>query len=96
MILSDHIARAENGLDSVRDMLSEYLARYRLVLYLSLAGVVAAGIAFNWHWLTVSEIVRVLTALPCLLMMFKCLNCGTGRSGDRTGVGANNRTMRDR
>ena len=95
MILSNHIARGENRLDSVRDMLSEYLARYRLVLYLSLAGVVAAGIAFNWYWLTVSEIVRVLTALPCLLMMFKCLNCGTGRSADRTGVGASIRTMQD-
>jgi hypothetical protein len=96
MILSHYIARAENGLDSVRDMLGEYLVRYRRVLYLSLAGVVAAGIAFNWHWLTVSGIVRVLTALPCLLMMFKCLNCGTGRSADRTGVGANSSTMQDR
>ena len=80
MVLRHQIARAENGLDSSRDLLSEYLARYRLLLYLSLAGVVAAGIAFNWHWLTVSEIVRLLTALPCMLMMFKCVNCGTGRS----------------
>ena len=74
------VTRAENALNTLRDTLSDYLARYRLVLYLSLAGVVAGGIAFNWHWLTVSEIVRLLTALPCMLMMFKCLNCGTGRS----------------
>jgi hypothetical protein len=39
------------------------------------------GIAFNWNWLTVSELVRLLTALPCMLMMFKCLNCRTSRSG---------------
>ena len=74
------ITRAENALNTLRDTLSDYLARNRLLLYLSLAGVVAGGIAFNWHWLTVSEIVRPLTALPCMLMMFKCLNCGTGRS----------------
>jgi len=74
------VTRAENALNTLRDTLSDYLARYRLLLYLALAGVVAGGIAFNWHWLTVSEIVRLLTALPCMLMMFKCVNCGTGRS----------------
>jgi hypothetical protein len=74
------IMRAENALTTLRDTLSDYLARYRLLLYFSLTGVVAGGIAFNWHWLTVSEVVRLLTALPCMLMMFKCLNCGTGRS----------------
>jgi hypothetical protein len=82
MILSHQIATAENHLDSLRDMLSDYLGRYRVFLYLSLAAVFAGGIAFNWNWLTVSEMVRVLTALPCMLMMFKCLNCGTSRSGD--------------
>jgi hypothetical protein len=25
----------------------------------------------------------LLTALPCMLMMFKCLNCGTRRSMER-------------
>jgi hypothetical protein len=74
------VMRAGNALNTVRDTVSDYLARYHLLLYVSLAGVVAGGIAFNWHWLTVSEIVRLLTALPCMLMMFKCLNCGTGRS----------------
>jgi hypothetical protein len=81
MILSQQIATAENRLDSLRDMLSEYLSRYRVFLYLSLAAVFAGGIAFSWNWLTVSEMVRVLTALPCMLMMFKCLSCGTSRSG---------------
>jgi hypothetical protein len=67
-------------------MLSEYLSRYRVFLHLSLAAVFAGGIAFNWNWLTVSEMVRVLTALPCMLMMFKCLNCGTSRSGGNKGA----------
>ena len=77
MMLSLPIARAENALNTLRETLTNYLAWYRALLYLSLAGVVAAGIALNWHWLTVSEIIRLLTALPCMLMMFKCLNCGT-------------------
>jgi hypothetical protein len=81
MTLSHHIATTENRLDSLREMLSEYLGRYRGFLYLSLAAVFAGGIAFNWNWLTVSELVRLLTALPCMLMMFKCLNCRTSRSG---------------
>lgn len=89
------IIRAENALNTLRDTLSDYLARYRLILYLSLAGVVVGGIAFNWHWLTVSEIVRLLTALPCMLMMFKCLNCGTRRSTDKA-VSVESRTAQTR
>ncbi|WGD50568.1 hypothetical protein QA641_34010 [Bradyrhizobium sp. CB1650] len=85
------ILSVENALNTLRDTLSDYLARHRLLLYLSLAGVVAGGIVFNWHWLTVSEIVRLLTALPCMLMMFKCLNCGTRRSTERA-VSAESRT----
>lgn len=76
--------KAEDGLNSARDVLSGYLARYHLALYLSLAAIVAAGVAFNWHWLTTAELIRLITALPCMLMMFKCLNCATSRSIDRT------------
>ncbi|WP_061026838.1 MULTISPECIES: hypothetical protein [unclassified Bradyrhizobium] len=85
------IMRAGNALNTLRDALSDYLARHRLILYHSLAGVVAGGIAFNWHWLTVSETIRLLTALPCMLMMFKCFNCGTHRSTDEA-VSAESRT----
>lgn len=46
MTLSHHIATTENRLDSLREMLSEYLSRYRGFLYLSLAAVFAGGHRF--------------------------------------------------
>ena len=82
MIVSQHFATARNGLDAARNRLGDYLDRYRLVLYPTLGAIVASGIAYNWHWLTTAELVRVVTALPCLLMMYKCLRCGTNQ-GDR-------------
>jgi hypothetical protein len=84
MVVSQHFATAKDFLDTRRDRLADYLDRYRLVLYPALGAVVAFGIAYNWHWLTTAELVRIVTALPCMLMMYKCLRCGLGPS-DRRG-----------
>ncbi|OAE97370.1 hypothetical protein AYJ54_35310 [Bradyrhizobium centrolobii] len=79
MVLSERITTATNLLDTLRGRLSDYLDQYRLALYPTLGAVVAFSIAFNWHWLTTAELVRILTALPCMLMMYKCLRCGIGQ-----------------
>jgi len=47
---------------------------------------VALGIAYDEHSLTTAEIVRVLTALPCMLMMYKCLKYGTSPSDRKNAV----------
>lgn len=80
MVISQHITTATNLLDTLRARLGDYLDRYRLALYPTLGAVVAFSVAFNWHWLTTAWLVRVVTALPCLLMMYKCLRCGIGGS----------------
>lgn len=76
-------ATATNLLDALRGRLADYLDRYRLALYPLLGAVVAFGIAFNWHWLTTAELVRILTALPCMLMMYNCLRCGISSQSGR-------------
>jgi hypothetical protein len=76
-------ATATNLPDALRGRLADYLDRYRLAPYPLLGAVVAFGIAFNWHWLTTAELVRILTALPCMLMMYKCLRCGISSQSDR-------------
>jgi hypothetical protein len=86
MVVSEHVATATNFLDSLRGRVSDYLDRYRAAMFATLGTVVALGIAYNWHWLTTTEIVRVLTALPCLLMMYKCLKCGTSPSDHKNEV----------
>ena len=83
MVVSQNFTTAKNFFDSGRNRLGDYLDRYRLVLYPALGAVVASGIAYNWHWLTTAELVRLVTALPCLLMMYKCLRCGTSQ-GNRS------------
>jgi len=82
VISQQNFTTAKNFFDAGRNKLGDYLDRYRLVLYPTLGAVVASGIAYNWHWLTTAELVRLVTALPCLLMMYKCLTCGTSQ-GDR-------------
>jgi hypothetical protein len=83
MILSHHVATAAHLVTSLQHTLSGYLTQYRLALYLSLGAVVTSSIFFNWHWLTTTELLRLLTALPCMLMMFKCLNCATSRADSK-------------
>jgi hypothetical protein len=60
----------------LREILTDYLVRYRLTLYILGGAIVALGIALNWNWITVSGLLRVVTVLPCMLMMFRCLGCG--------------------
>lgn len=64
------------------DTLQGYLVRYRLVLYVLPATVVAAGVRLELHWLTASTLLRLLTALPCLLMMLRCMTCATRSSNE--------------
>jgi hypothetical protein len=86
MVVSQRIATAVNVLDTWRAKLADYLDRYRLVLYPALGAVVAFSIAYNWHWLTTAELVRLVAAPPCMLMMFKCLRCGLGDSDRNSGT----------
>ncbi|MGT2504708.1 hypothetical protein ACVOMS_35515 (plasmid) [Bradyrhizobium guangxiense] len=69
--MSERVATATNLLDSLRSRVSDYLDRYHAALYATLGTVVAIGIAYNWHWLTTAEFVRVLT---------KCMKCGISPS----------------
>jgi len=73
-------------LNSLGEALSGYFARYRLALYLLSAAGVAVGLALNWNWLTAAGLFRVVAVLPCALMMFRCVRCGTRGSDEATGT----------
>jgi cation transport ATPase len=64
-------------LNSLSHTLSGYFVRYRLALYLLSAAAVALGFALGWNWLTAAALFRIVAALPCALMMFRCLRHGT-------------------
>lgn len=66
------------------DTLRNYLVRYRFALYCLPPAVVAAGIGLELHWLTASTLLRIITALPCMLMMFRCMSCVTGGANEAT------------
>jgi hypothetical protein len=84
MTLSQHMVPINTGIDSLRRIAISGLARYRFVLYLALAAVIVAGIALDLHWMTVATLTRGLVALPCMLMMFRCVRCGFGSLDDTT------------
>jgi hypothetical protein len=65
------------GMNSPGDSLRSYLVRYRFALYLLPIAVATAGISLQWHWLTASTLLRLAAALPCMLMMFRCMSCVT-------------------
>lgn len=53
------------------------LVRYRVFVFLLAGAIVAAGFALQWHWTTSLGLLRILAFLPCILMMFRCMNCAT-------------------
>jgi hypothetical protein len=63
-----------HGRNSPGSALRSYLVRYRFVLYVLPIAVVAAGIALPWQWLTAFTLLRLLAALPCMAMMFRCMS----------------------
>ena len=65
------------GSNSPGETLRSYVVRYRYALYTLPIAVVTAGIALEWHWLTASTLLRLVSALPCMLMMFRCTSCVT-------------------
>jgi hypothetical protein len=72
------------GRNSPGDTLRSCLVRYRYALYALPIAVVVAGITLEWHWLTASTLLRLVTALPCMLMMFNCMSCVTRGSTEGT------------
>jgi hypothetical protein len=66
------------------ETLRSYVVRYRYALYALPIAVVIAGVALEWHWLTASTLLRLVTALPCMLMMFNCMSCVTRGSTEGT------------
>ncbi|EIG62823.1 hypothetical protein Bra1253DRAFT_07763 [Bradyrhizobium sp. WSM1253] len=52
------------------------LVRYRAFVFLLAGAIVVAGLALQWHWTTSLGLLRILAFLPCILMMFRCMNCG--------------------
>jgi hypothetical protein len=55
-----------------------FFARYRFALYFLMVGGIAAGVALNWNWVTVTQLLRILAFLPCMVMMFMCMKGGSG------------------
>ena len=79
------------GMNSPGDSLRSYLVRYRFALYLLPMVVVTAGISLQWHWLTASTLLRLVAALPCMLMMFRCMSCVT--RGSTEGAATADKTL---
>ena len=75
--LCDRKNSLRGTLNSLSHTLSGYFVRYRLALYLLSAAAVALGFALGWNWLTAAALFRIVAALPCALMMFRCLRHGT-------------------
>jgi DNA-binding XRE family transcriptional regulator len=71
-------------LKSLGEKLSGYFVRYRLALYLLSVAAVALGVAVSWNWLTAAALFRVVAALPCALMMFRCVRHGTRGAPEET------------
>lgn len=65
---------APPSLNSLSGTLGGYFTRYRMVLYLVFAAATSRSVVWNWNWLTGAEVFRILSALPCTLMMLMCLN----------------------
>jgi len=76
MPLAQHITIAYKGAKPLLEILTSYLVRYRLALYALGGAIVASGIALNWNWITVAGLLRIVTVLPCTLMMYRCMHCG--------------------
>jgi hypothetical protein len=76
MPLLQHITIAYEGTKPLLETLAGYLVRYRLALYGLGGAIVAAGIVLDWNWITVAGLLRIVTVLPCTLMMYRCMNCG--------------------
>jgi hypothetical protein len=72
MTLSQHNDTPMGG-TSLIATLGNYLARYRMALYLVFATAVSLSVAWNWNWLTAAEIFRIMASLPCTFMMLMCM-----------------------
>lgn len=79
-------ATTDRGGNSLRNTLSGYFVRYRLVLYTLTGAAVASCVALHWSWLTVTELLRLAVFLPCALMMLRCMKHGTRRSNEETAL----------
>jgi len=77
MTLIPYDTIADRGGNPLLNTLTGYLVRYRLPLYLFAGAVAASGVVLNWHWLTIAGLFRIVVFLPCMLMMFNCMKCGT-------------------
>jgi hypothetical protein len=74
------------GGNRLLDTLRAYVARYRLPLYLLSTAAVASGVVLNWNWLAAAGLVRLVTVLPCALMMFSCIRHGVRRPAEETAL----------
>lgn len=81
MTLIHHNTTTDRSSTRLRDSIASYLVRYRLGLFLLLGTSVAAIVALNWNWLAAAGLLPILAFLPCIVMMFMCMNHGT-RSHD--------------
>ncbi len=71
-MLFDPHSMANNG-NSPIATIGNYVARYRMALYVAFAAATSLGVVWNWNWLTGAEVFRILAALPCSFMMLMCL-----------------------
>jgi hypothetical protein len=84
MALSLRAITVGGGRNSLLETLRGYFTRYRLALYLFSGAAVGLGVVLNWNWLTAAGLFRVVTVLPCALMMFRCVRHGPSRSVEDT------------
>ena len=78
------IQHAISVVRSLLDTLRAYLVRYRLALYLVSGAAVVLEVVLNWNWLAAAGLVRIVAALPCALMMFRCVRQGPRGSAEKT------------
>jgi len=92
MVLNVSNLAISRGMNSPGGGLRRRLVRYRFALYLLPIAVATAGISLQWHWLTASTLLRLAAALPCMLMMFRCVSCVT--RGSTEGAATADKTPR--